>query len=69
MFFSGVTGIELEKKLNSKSTEKSGSNYFSYYEGIDDQLLRDIYDLYKYDFKLFGYEVPQFLQKVINDTL
>ena len=61
--FVGVTEIETEARCNPTSSNNSDLNYLSYYEGIDDQLMRDIYNLFKYDFKLFGYEIPIFLLK------
>ena len=61
--FVGVTEIETEARCNPTSSNNSDLNYLSYYEGIDDQLMRDIYNLFKYDFKLFGYVIPIFLLK------
>ena len=50
------------KTLN-KSHNKSNEDPFLKFKNLNDSLLEKIYDIFKYDFILFGYKVPLFMKK------
>ncbi|CAL4173804.1 unnamed protein product, partial [Meganyctiphanes norvegica] len=71
----GITEVDVEAQYHATSVNKttsdhvygSDSSYMSYYEGVDYQLIKDIHYLYKEDYQLFGYEIPQFVQNIIEN--
>ncbi|CAL4160668.1 unnamed protein product, partial [Meganyctiphanes norvegica] len=71
----GVTEVDIEAKYNPTSINNmthdhvyaADSSYLSYYEGVDHQLIKDIHYLFKEDYQLFGYEIPQFVQNIIEN--
>ena len=51
-------------KLGMKEDDRSvyGQNHFyQYYEGLSKQTIQKLYELYRPDFELFGYEIPESL--------
>ena len=49
-------------KLGMKEDDRSvyGQNHFyQYYEGLSKQTIQKLYELYRPDFELFGYEIPE----------
>ncbi|CAL4086009.1 unnamed protein product, partial [Meganyctiphanes norvegica] len=53
---------------NKRPKKKKGSNqeYLKHYEDQPDYILKKIYDTYKLDYYLFGFELPHFLKKFEN---
>ena len=49
-------------KLGMKEDDRSvyGQNHFyQYYEGLSKQTIQKLYELYRPDFELFGYQIPE----------
>ncbi|CAL4107850.1 unnamed protein product, partial [Meganyctiphanes norvegica] len=63
----GINDRNVELRRHATSREDSESNYWLYYDVVDDDLLRETYHIYKEDFQMFGYEIPKFLQRVIQN--
>ncbi|KAK4307534.1 hypothetical protein Pmani_020681 [Petrolisthes manimaculis] len=62
--------LEVDQSFHAHKTSGTTSNtttthYFHYYTFVDPDLLRKIYKVYQIDFEMFGYEVPEFLKRVL----
>ena len=54
------------RKANSHWTKTDFEIVKKYFEKVPDDLVVDIFDLYKYDYIVFGYELPLYLDRVTN---
>ena len=45
-------------RKSDKTTNSGGGKFYQYYEGLGDERILALYELYKPDFELFGYEIP-----------
>ena len=54
----GILGDKIPKKTDDRSVY--GKNHFyQYYEGLSKETILKLYELYRPDFELFGYEIPE----------
>ncbi|XP_047496490.1 carbohydrate sulfotransferase 14-like [Penaeus chinensis] len=69
-FIANATGIKEFKATirenQSPAREQDTEDFSKYFEDFPEDLLRDVYRIYGYDFMLFGYEIPSFLLKVVD---
>lgn len=54
--------------LTGQRNVYGANNFFRYFTGLDRQTLEKLYEFYKIDFELFGYEVPERLWQM-SDTV
>lgn len=55
-------------EANYHSTHESDTlSYSHYYRDVDPKTLRKLYHVFRLDFQMFGYNVPDWLLKVVND--
>ena len=54
-------------RINSHSTHSNGHKLLSlrYFQEIDEESVRKLYDIYKIDFEMFGYSVDDYLLKTM----
>ena len=54
-------------RINSHSTHNNGHKLLSlrYFQEIDEESVRKLYDIYKIDFEMFGYTVDDYLLKTM----
>ncbi|XP_047485431.1 carbohydrate sulfotransferase 11-like isoform X2 [Penaeus chinensis] len=57
----GIKEINVQLKYNVKNSKAKVKGYESYFKSLPPAMLKDIYNIYKYDFILFDYVVPQFM--------
>ncbi|XP_066954114.1 carbohydrate sulfotransferase 11-like [Macrobrachium rosenbergii] len=63
----GIKEINVTTQMNKSSKSKSPT-YEAYYRDISDDIIAGLYAIYKEDFRLFGYEVPQFVKDALSNT-
>ncbi|XP_076036068.1 carbohydrate sulfotransferase 11-like [Oratosquilla oratoria] len=65
-----ISEVEATNHLHNKSALPQGGrvDYFSYYRNIDPHLIGQIYEIYKVDFALFNYTLPDFIEKAIEEA-
>ncbi|XP_076036069.1 carbohydrate sulfotransferase 11-like [Oratosquilla oratoria] len=65
-----ISEVEATNHLHNKSALPQGGrvDYFSYYRNIDPHLIGQIYEIYKVDFVLFNYTLPDFIEKAIEEA-
>ncbi|KAK7026750.1 hypothetical protein SK128_003066 [Halocaridina rubra] len=59
---------ELKENLRVNSSHQKKINYEDYFREVPLDVTRQIVDLYRDDFALFGYDVPLFLRKLLNES-
>ncbi|XP_064088916.1 carbohydrate sulfotransferase 10-like isoform X2 [Macrobrachium nipponense] len=64
----GIKEINVTTQKNKSSKSKSPT-YEAYYRNISDDIIARLYAIYKEDFRLFGYEVPQFVKEALSKTV
>ncbi|XP_042875707.1 carbohydrate sulfotransferase 12-like [Penaeus japonicus] len=57
----GIKEINLKLRHNMKHSNAKVKGYESYFQTLPTAMLKDIYNIYKYDFILFDYFIPQFM--------
>nr|XP_027207253.1 carbohydrate sulfotransferase 11-like isoform X1 [Penaeus vannamei] len=62
----GIKEINIKLKHNAKKSKAKINGYESYFKSLPPDMLKDIYTIYKYDFILFDYAVPQFMLDAIS---
>ncbi|XP_063596972.1 carbohydrate sulfotransferase 11-like [Penaeus indicus] len=56
-----IKEIDIKLKHNVKRSKAKVKGYESYFKSLPPAMLKDIYNIYKYDFILFDYAIPQFM--------
>ncbi|XP_068246376.1 carbohydrate sulfotransferase 11-like isoform X1 [Palaemon carinicauda] len=60
----GIEEVDVTTRKNYKSLSKFPT-YEAYFRDIPDDVIVRLYNIYKQDFYLFGYDVPQFVQDAL----
>lgn len=64
----GIKEINTDLRKNqSPALEEKVTDFEEYFEDLPPQVLKDIYQIYKYDFLFFGYDVPEAMLKASQE--
>lgn len=56
----GIIGDDGSLGMKEDDRSVYGQNHFyQYYEGLSKETIQKLYELYRPDFELFGYEIPE----------
>ena len=59
----GKSKGEVKQTNDSRKHEEDIKRY--YVENVDEEIIRSVYERYKWDFKLFGYSLDGFIEKIV----